>query len=358
VAVVSEPPWLNFASGTAARNGTTSHTINFGWTSTSGSLLVVIMHGAVTHTVSGWTEQAQPVATGELSLFTKTSAGDSSIAVTHNGSNYPVNYVIYEFPTGSTFTGIDSTTGSDDTMPGLSGLPGTEQVIIGALGRVTVGSETNGSISPSAPWIEDGDLYAAASGTDGSYLAVVRQINVTSASITPTIAPTYSGTWSNGSREKISAAFDVAAAPAEVAATGVATAVGVATAAAVKTVPVVARCVASVAATVTPAKVSPTVAQSLAAPGGYVTAMHVAVSAGVAVTAPTGATVAVKRLPVSGVAVAAVTVVGVAAQPGGPQPAAGRCTAAATCTGRAGRRTVRPNSGTTSRPFAGITYRP
>lgn len=358
MAVVSEPPWLNQSSGTAARNGTTSHTIGFGFTSASGSLLVAIIHGAVTHTVSGWTEQAQPVATGELSLFTKSSAGDSSITVTHNGSDFPVNYVIYEFPSGSTFTGIDSTTGSDDTMPGLSGLPGTEQVIIGALGRVTVGSETNGSISPSAPWVEDGDLYAAASGTDGSYLAVVRQINVTSSSITPTISPTYSGTWSNGSREKISAAFDVAAAPAEAAATGVATAAAAAFGVVVKTVPVVARCVALATATVTAAKVAPAVARSLAAPAGYVTATHVTVGVGVAVAAPTGATVAVKRLPVSGVAVAAATGVGVAAQPGGPQPASGRCTAAATCTVRAGRRTVRPNSGTTSRPFAGITYRP
>jgi hypothetical protein len=211
MAVVSEPPWLNFASGVAAKNASTSHTIPFGFTSTSGSLLVAIIHGAVTNTASGWAKQAGPVATGECSLFTKTSAGDSSITVTHNGSDYAVNYVIWEFPTGSSLTGIDSTTGSNDTMPALTGLPGTEQVIIGALGRVTVGSETNGSISPSAPWVEDSDRFTAANGTDGTYLAVVRQINVTSTSITPTITPTYSGTWSNGSREKISAALNVAA---------------------------------------------------------------------------------------------------------------------------------------------------
>lgn len=234
MAVVSEPPWLNFASGTAPRNGTTSHTINFGFTSTSGSLLVVIVHGAVTHTASGWTEQAQPVATGELSLFTKTSTGDSSITVTHNGSNYPVNWVVYEFPAGSTQTGIDSTTGSNDTMPGLTGLPGAEQVVIAALGRVTIGAETGASISPSAPWVEDADLFSAASGTDGTYLAVVRQINVTATSITPTITPTYSGTWSNGSREKISAAFNVAAGPTIVNGTATVAGAGSVTAAAVQ----------------------------------------------------------------------------------------------------------------------------
>lgn len=234
MAVVSEPPWLNFASGTAARNGTTSHTINFGFTSTSGSLLVVIMHGAVTHTVSGWTEQAQPVSSGELSLFTKTSAGDSSITATHNGSNYPVNWVAYEFPAGSTLTGIDSTTGSNDTMPGLTGLPGTEQVVIAALGRVTVGSETGGSIAPSAPWVEDADLFTAASGTDGTYLAVIRQINVTATSITPTISPTYSGTWGNAAREKISAAFDVAASGSTINGTATIAGAGSVTAAAVQ----------------------------------------------------------------------------------------------------------------------------
>jgi hypothetical protein len=234
VAVVSEPPWTNKASGTASKNGTTSHTINFGFTSASGSLLVAIVHGAVTNTASGWTKQAGPVATGECTLFTKTSAGDTSITVTHNGSDYAVNYVIYEFPAGSSVTGVDSTTGSNDTMVGLTGLPGTEQVIIGALGRVAIGSETGATISPSAPWVEDGDLFVAATGTDGSYLAVVHQINYTGTSITPTISPTYTGTWSNSSREKISAAFDVAVGATIVNGTATVTGVGATSAAAVQ----------------------------------------------------------------------------------------------------------------------------
>jgi fibronectin-binding autotransporter adhesin len=211
VAVTTEPPWLNKISGTAPRNGTTSHTINFGFTSTSGSYLACFIHGAVTNTASGWTKQAGPVATGECALLTKTSTGDSSITVTHNGSNYAVHYVIYEFPAGTTLTGIDSTTGSNDTMIGLSGLPGSEQVVIGAVGRVAIGSETGASATWTAPWVEDGDLFVAASGTDGAFFTVGHQINVTAASITPTTSISYTGTWGNNQREKISVAFNVAA---------------------------------------------------------------------------------------------------------------------------------------------------
>jgi hypothetical protein len=218
MAVTTEPPWLNKSTGTAARNGTTSHTLNFTtdgsnpFTPTDGSFLLLIIHGAVTHTISGWTEQAQPVSSGELSVFTRTASSTTSVTVTHNGSNYPINWCIEEYPAGTTFTGVDSTTGSNDTMPALTGLPGTAQVIIGALGRTAVGSETGASISPSAPWVEDADLFAVrTSGTDGTYLAVVHQINYTGTSITPTISPTYTGTWGGATREKASFALNAAA---------------------------------------------------------------------------------------------------------------------------------------------------
>lgn len=359
MAVVSEPPWLNQSSGTAARNGTTSHTISFGFTSTSGSLLVFVVFGAVTHTVSGWTEQLSPVNSGELSVFTKTSAGDTDITVTHNGSNYPVTWAAYEFPAGSSYTAGTSDSASSDAYPALSGLPGTEQVIIAARGRTAASaSETSASAAWSAPWVEDADQFVAFATTDGGHLTVAHQINVTSTSITPTDTPTYGGSWGTPDREKVVFALDVAAGSPEVAATGVAVAAAVAFGAVVKTVPVVGRCVASAAAAATAVKVTPAVARSLAAPAGYVTAARAAIGAGVATAAPTGAAVTVKRLSVSGAAVAAFTAVGVAAQPGGPQSASGRCSAMATCTGRAGRRTLRPNSGITSRPFTGITFRP
>lgn len=211
--VTTEPFWVNKASGTAPRNGTTSHTINFGFTSASGSYLILIIHGAVTNTISGWTELQAPISSGECSLFVKTSAGDSSVTVTHNGSNYPVNWIVYECAAGTAVTSSDSTTGGNDTMPGLTGLPGgsgNEQVIIGALGRVTVGGETTASLTVSAPDVEDLDVFTAqASGTDGSYLAVTHRLNVTTTTFTPTIAPSYTGSWGNATREKLVAAFNV-----------------------------------------------------------------------------------------------------------------------------------------------------
>lgn len=212
MAVVSEPPWLNQSSGTAARNGSTSHTISFGFTSTSGSLLVFVIFGAVTHTVSGWTEQLQPVNSGELSVFTKTSAGDTSITVTHNGSNYPNTWVAYEFPAGSSYTaGVGDTT-SSDTFPSLTGLPGTEQVVIAALGRTAASlSETAASATWSAPWVEDADLFVGFASTDGAALFVAHQINVTATSITPATTPTYTGSWGTPDREKVVFALDVAA---------------------------------------------------------------------------------------------------------------------------------------------------
>lgn len=215
MAVVTEPPWLNAGSGVADRNGTTSHTIPFGFTSTTGSLLVFVVFGAVTHAASGWDEQLQPVSSGELSVFTKTSVGDSDITVTHNGSNFPVLWAVYELPAGSSYTSGTSSTASSDAYPALSGLPGTEQVIVAARGRVAGSvSETSASTAWSAPWVEDADLFTAFSTTDGGHLTVAHQINVTSSSVTPTDTPTYGGTWVTPDREAVTVAFDVAASAA------------------------------------------------------------------------------------------------------------------------------------------------
>jgi hypothetical protein len=210
----------------APRNGTGSHVINFTtdgdnpFTPTAGSLLLLWIHGAVTHTITGqgWTKQFGPVSSGELALFTKTAAGtvgtpssDTTVTVTHNGSNYPVAFCLEELPNGSTITGVDSTTGSNDTAVALTGLPGTEQLIIAGLGRVTVGGETLGSIAPTAPLVEDADLFSASGATDGTYLAVWHRINYTGTSITPTVTPTYTGGWGNAVREKGSIAINAVA---------------------------------------------------------------------------------------------------------------------------------------------------
>lgn len=210
MAVTTEPAWLNKTSGIAARNGTTSHTISFGFTSTSGSFLVVFIYGAVTHAATGWTEQLQPVSSGELSVFTKTSAGDTSIALTHNGSDYPVAWVAYEFPAGATYTAGVGASPTTDTFAALTGLPGTAQVVIAARGRATGASDASASSVWSAPWVEDADLTAPAAATDGTFLTVAHQLNVTATSVTPATTTTYVGTFP-ADRQHVTVALNVPA---------------------------------------------------------------------------------------------------------------------------------------------------
>lgn len=207
----TEPPWINKSGGVSARNGTNTHTVPFGFTSTSGSLLVVVMFGAVTHTASGWTEQLSPVSSGELSVFTKTSAGDNSITAVHNGSNYAISSVVYEFPAGSTYVGGDSSNNTSETFPTL-GLSGSPMLVIAARGRTATGTETGASTVWSGGMVEDLDVYDAyASGTDSGHLTVAHEINVTSTSYTPSATTTYTGTWSTTDRERVIFAIDAVA---------------------------------------------------------------------------------------------------------------------------------------------------
>lgn len=216
MANTSEPPWVNKASGTATRNGTSSHTVSFGFTSTAGNMLVFICFGAVTHTEAGstWTERAQPVSSGELSMFTKTSTGETSITINHNGSNYPMLWVAYEFLAGTSFTGVTDSNSSSETFPTLSSLPGIEQVVIAVRGRTAPStSETGASTVWDGSMVEDADLFAAYSSTDGGHLTVAHQRNVTATSITPSATTTYTGTWTIPDRERIVAALNVAVPP-------------------------------------------------------------------------------------------------------------------------------------------------
>lgn len=214
MAVTTEPPWVNFASGTAARNGTTSHTVSFGFTSTTGNELLVAVYAGVTNAVTGWTERLQPVQDGELSVFTKTSAGESSITVTHNGSNMPMGWVAYELPSGSTWTNGTSGIPTSDTFPALGSLPGTEQVVWACLGRIAASTATAGSAVWPSPYVEDVDNFTAFATNEGFLFTVGRQINFTGTTVTPTITPTYTGTWVSTDRELAVFAMNVAALPA------------------------------------------------------------------------------------------------------------------------------------------------
>lgn len=178
---------LNASSGTAARNGTNAHTVPLGFTSTAGSLLVFICHGAVTHTAAGWTEQLSPVTSGELSVFTKTSTGDSSITVTHNAGNYPITWAAIELAAGTAWVTGTQASAATDVWPALSGLPGTPVTVFGARARVSASpSESAASSTWNAPWVEIADQIIASDGsTDGSYLTAGYQTGVTATTATP-----------------------------------------------------------------------------------------------------------------------------------------------------------------------------
>lgn len=386
MAVTTEPPWTNVSSGTADRNGTTSHTIPFGFTTATDSLVVVVVFGGVTHTVSGWTEQLSPVSSGELSVFTKVSTGDADITVTHNASNYPVQWVAYEFPEGSTYTAGQSNNASDETFPDLAGLPGVEQVVIAARGRIAGGSESGASTTWTGPWVEDVDLFTANGATDGCYLTVGHQINVTATSITPSASTTYDGTWGIGDREKVVFALDVEVGASTINGTASATGAGVATAVAVQRAGSSPAGAGAVTALATQrGTASPTGA-------GVATALVVqraaaaAVGAGVATASAVGTITGTASAVGAGTATASGAVMGSASAVGaGTVSAAVTVQAGATATGAgaatatsqtvivgtasaigagvvaaiAGSRiTPRPFTGTTLRPFSGITTRP
>lgn len=213
MAVVSEPPWLNRVSGTTVASGTTA-VFPFGFTASLGSFLVLVVGGAVTHTNTGWTEQLSPVTSGELSVFTKTSDGtESSFTDTVNGANYPVVCIIYEFPTGTTWTaGASNANIALSSFQQVTGLPGTAQTVFGAQGEVVVTDGGGLSSTWSNPWTKDGDFTYNTNvnvGNDGYSIVVGHQINVTTTTATPAATVTRTGT-AGADRQAVTWALNVA----------------------------------------------------------------------------------------------------------------------------------------------------
>lgn len=216
--------WVNRSTYAGSRNGTTSHTVTF-TAASAGNLLVCFCAGAVTFTTpSGWTRRDSSVGGSGLYCFTKTAtAGESSFTTTHNGSNYPIGAIVYEFYAGSAFhTSNAGTTGSGTASPQLSGMT---QVVtcFAAL------SQTDGDAggSPSATWsvgTEDLDTNVDISGTDGYLLSVTYEDDV--ATTTWTSTPTLT---SAGNSERVSAAFTVVVAGGSTA-EGISTTTGIAAA--------------------------------------------------------------------------------------------------------------------------------
>lgn len=201
------PMWSNRGEGVAAANGTTTHTVTIPFTPTSGRLLVAIMGGAVTFTTpTGWTAGPSQVNAQGLYVFTKTSDGtETSLSTTHNGTNYPIAWVIYEFASGSALTGTAGT-GTNvavgaTTWATVTALPGTAVTVFGAATQAALPATTSNASTFTAPWLEDVDSFTAAgASTEGAYLAVGYQDGITATSATPVGSVTGTGTTGVGER--------------------------------------------------------------------------------------------------------------------------------------------------------------
>jgi hypothetical protein len=207
--------WVNRSLIQAPRNGTTSHAVSF-TPAAAGNLLVAIVEGAVTSTTpTGWTLPANGSAVNNTGLYVwyKTAAaGEASFSTTHNGANYPVGFVVYEFPAGSTFAASASGTGlaSSAANPNLTGLTGTN-LTYGAIGIAD--SSANGYTSTT--WtatgspVEDVDVDVVDSGTDGYGLSVAYVEANTASSFQPTGNATQTG--AQVAKEALTFAVKVAA---------------------------------------------------------------------------------------------------------------------------------------------------
>lgn len=196
-------------------NGTTSHTCTF-TAATSGNFLVAIVAGAVTFTTpGGWTLLTYSVGNGGLYVFTKTaSSSESSFSTTHNASNYPIKGVVYEFVTGTSAIGSNSTTGMTETATGpqVSSLTGT-YTRFSARGWVMANTNSSSSTVWTLPSVEDYDDYAPDGGAsnDGIALTIAYDDNSTGSSFNP--SSTMTATNTGGSGEGVSFALNVASDP-------------------------------------------------------------------------------------------------------------------------------------------------
>lgn len=163
--------WLTRSLVQGPRNGTNSHTLAF-TPATAGNFLVLVLEGAVTHTVpTGWTRQAQALNNTELSVYTKTAtAGESSFSTTHNASNFPVIAEVLEFPAGSSWVAGVAATGLAWSAPHpvLSGLTGTNLLFAAVADDVSDAGEVLDTTWTGTPApVENTDTLVRFDGTDG-----------------------------------------------------------------------------------------------------------------------------------------------------------------------------------------------
>lgn len=209
------PSWTNrtvLSGSSINRNGTNSHTCTF-TTATAGNLLVAIIGGAQTSsTPTGWSLLTSAVGSCGLYVFTKTaSAGENSFTTTHNGTNYPIEGVVYEFLAGSASIGTPGTTtsllaNSSVTGPSTTGLTGS-YTRFSAKTQGIPSSISTPTTSWTLPSTNNYDAYIDFAATDGIYLTIAFDDNSTGSSFNPS-SNTTSGNGAN--MEGVSFALSIA----------------------------------------------------------------------------------------------------------------------------------------------------
>ena len=146
-AMGSTSKWVNRAAGVSPRNGTTDHTITFPAAS-AGSLLVAIISSPEANSMvtAGWTKRISCHYDTELAVYTRSAnVGDSSFQVTlPSESNFPLHYIVYEFPTGSAW---HSSTNNQNSaiFPDITGLPGTPVTVFAIMSMRRTSADTPGA---------------------------------------------------------------------------------------------------------------------------------------------------------------------------------------------------------------------
>ncbi len=201
---VTPPPgrWRNRTVVDAPRNGTTSHTINF-TPAAAGSLLVAIVEGGVTSTTpTGWTLPTNGNSVNGVGMYVwhKTAtAGESSFTTTHNGSNYPVLAVVYEFDSGSAFgAAVQNATLTNSPVTANPAITPTAGYLGIAVAATPMGVTTiTGSSWAWTGATENVDSFVPMSGTDGYTCTVGYLENAPATSWAPTATATHVGSANN-----------------------------------------------------------------------------------------------------------------------------------------------------------------
>ena len=194
-------------------NGTTSHTCSF-TAATNGNYLVAVVAGAVTFTTPpGWTLSAFAVNNTALYVFTKiASAGENSFTTTHNGSNYAIRGIVYEFAAGTTFLGsnYDLNGGAGAVSgPTLNGLTGTYTLFGARCHGLTLSSGTM-DVTWTTPSTSDYQEYVGAAANAGVGIAVAYQAGLSASSESLAYTMSYQNT-ANATGESLIFALDIPA---------------------------------------------------------------------------------------------------------------------------------------------------